>query len=215
VSSSPASPGDAPPYPEKCAPFRTREPLSEEQRKLATQFLPLAQTLANRYRFMGFNERDDLESAAYMALVEAAQTFDPARKVNFATYARHRIRGALRDYHTQTKSASWRGDRAERPVFKSLGKGAEQHGQVLCIQPDQPVGAMIESIDAVEDWLSRLPLIHSVACRYIYIYGKTQDEAAALLGCSKSFVSRMHRDAISWLIQDYQAASAGQKGEPS
>jgi RNA polymerase sigma factor (sigma-70 family) len=189
-------------------------PLGEEQRSLATTFLPLAQTLARHYRFLGQNECEELESAAYMALVEAAQTFDPARKVNFATYARHRIRGALRDYHNHLKSANWRGDKAERPVFKSLKKESEQRGQVLGKEPDLPVGAMLESIDAVEQWLSRLPLIHALACRYLYVNGKTQEEAAALLGCSKSFVSRLHREAIAWLTDDYQATRAERESAP-
>jgi RNA polymerase sigma factor (sigma-70 family) len=215
VSSSPAKRTHARSYPEKCAPLRAREPLTEEQRGLATKYLPLAQTLAIRYRFQRLDEREELESTAYMALVEAALTFDPGRNVNFATFARHRIRGALRDYQRRLLSYDWRGDEAERPVFKRLGKDTEQHGRVLGIEPDRPIGTEIESIEAVEEWLSRLPLIHAVACRYIYINGKSQDEAAALLGCSKSFLSRLHREAISWLIQDYQAARAGQERDPS
>jgi RNA polymerase sigma factor (sigma-70 family) len=169
----------------------------------------LAQSLAKHYRSLGRNEREELESAAYMALVEAAQAFDPARKVGFATFARHRIRGALRDHHSYLRSGSWRGDKAQRPVFKSLRKGAEQHGQVIGIQRDPPVGTQIEAIDAVEAWLSKLPLIHSLACRHIYINNMTQEQAAAQIGCSKSFVSRLHREAISWLLLDYQAAMAG------
>ena len=40
---------------------------------------------------------DELQSVAYLALVEAAQSFDPSRNVNFATFARLRIQGALLD----------------------------------------------------------------------------------------------------------------------
>ena len=38
-------------------------------------------------------EGEEFESAALMALVEAAQSFDPARNVKFATFARYRIWG--------------------------------------------------------------------------------------------------------------------------
>jgi RNA polymerase sigma factor (sigma-70 family) len=188
--------------------------LSDEQRQLATQFLPLAQKLARNYRYRQMHQRDEIESAAYMALVEAALYFDPARNVNFATFARHRIRGALRDYHHRVCVDHWRGDLPERPVFRRLGKGGEHHGEVLGIQPDRPIGYEIESIESVEDWLRRLPLVHAVVCRYIYINGKSQEEAAALLGCSKSFLSRLHREAIAWLLRDYQAVRAGRMRDP-
>ena len=42
-------------------------------------------------------ERDEFESAACLALVEAARSFDPTRNIRFATFARFRIRGALVD----------------------------------------------------------------------------------------------------------------------
>ena len=61
----------------------------------------------------------------------------------------------------------------------------------------------IESPDAVEDWLSHLPRAHAAACRLIYIDGKSQDEAAAEVGCSKSYLSRLHREAVTWLIRKY------------
>jgi len=215
TSPSPAYRGDGLPYPERCNPKGDRSPLTDEQRGLAIRYLPLARALARGYRIGRVDELEELESTAYVALVEAAQSFDPGRNVNFATFARHRIRGALRDYQRLLLSESWRGDPTQRPVFKSLGKNSEQHGWVLGVEPDRPVGAQIESTEAVEEWLRRLPQAHAVACRHIYIHGKSQDEVAALVGCSKSFLSRLHREAISWLIQDYQAARAGQERDPS
>jgi len=209
VSSSPANRGDGRPYPERCNPHGNRDPLSDEQRGLATRYLPLARALVERHRISRREEREELEATAYLALVEAAQTFDPARNVNFATFARHRIRGALRDYQLLVLSANWRGDPAQRPAFKSRGRAGEGKGRVFGVEPDRPIGSEIESTDAVEEWLRRLPKAHAVACRHIYIGGKSQDEVAELVGCSKSFLSRLHREAISWLIRDYQAARAG------
>jgi hypothetical protein len=140
VSASPANRGDGRPYPARCNPHRHRDSLTDEQRGLATRYLPMAQAIAKRYKFRRLEEREELEATAYLALVEAAQTFDRARNVNFATFARHRIRGALRDYQRLLLSESWRGDEAQRPVFKSLGTSTEQHGRVLGIEPDRPVG---------------------------------------------------------------------------
>lgn len=42
-------------------------------------------------------DRQDLESAAELGLVEAAQAFDPSRGVQFKTFAYYRIRGAVFD----------------------------------------------------------------------------------------------------------------------
>ena len=76
--------------------FRTR--LNEAQRDLATRYVPLAEMQANNFGTTHQLDPDELRSTAYLALVEAARTFDLSREVNFATFARHRIRGALRDY---------------------------------------------------------------------------------------------------------------------
>jgi RNA polymerase sigma factor (sigma-70 family) len=153
-------------------------------------------------------EQEELQSIAYLALVEAARTFDPSRNVNFATYARHRIRGALRDCRRNQVPTTWRGDRRHRAMSEKFGEHAEHHGQAVGIRPERPVGAQIEATEAVEKWLNRLPQAHAAACRHIYLDGKSQDEAAALVGCSKSFLSRLHREAISILMRDYQAARA-------
>jgi len=135
---------------------------------------------------LGPSEDEELQSAAYMALVEAALTFDPARKVNFATYARHRIRGALRDYQRLVLADGWKGDPAHRPVFETFRGDIEEYGRVLGAEQGSPVGAEMESTEAVEKWLRRLPRAQAAACRLIYLHGKSQDEAAALVGCSKS-----------------------------
>ncbi len=194
-----------------------RSPLTEEQQRLASQYLPLARSMAQRLARYWPAEREELESTAYMALVEAAQSFDPDRKVGFGTFARFRIRGALRDFQRLMNSAGGRGGRENPPVFQRLGKDAEEYGQVIGIQPDGPVGSDIEAIEAVEDWLGRLPRAHAAACRLIYVHGKSQEDAAAHVGCSKSYLSRLHREAITWLVHEARGAregSARTPGEP-
>ncbi|SRR5579883_2379484 len=201
-----APPAPVPParggnYPEKCNPQHGREPLTEDQRGLATRYMPLARALARRQRPVAF-DREELEAAAYMALVEAAQSFDPTRNVHFATYARHRIRGALRDSLRFRWDAGWSGAGPDAPVFQRLATGSDLRGWVIGKQPVPPTGAALETTEEVEHYLRRLPRVHAQACRFLYIDGKSQDEAAALLGCSKSYLSRLHRDAIDWLIRD-------------
>jgi RNA polymerase sigma factor (sigma-70 family) len=195
---------------EICACYSDGASMTEGQRDLAVRHLPLARAIAWRAVQVGTSEGEELEAAAYMALVEAALTFDPSRKVNFATYARYRIRGAIRDYRRLILSEGWRGDPAHRPVFETLRRNSEELGRVLGSEPDRPVGAELESTEAVERWLRRLPRTQAAACRLIYLHGMSQDEAAAFLGCSKSYMSRLHREAIARLIHEYHAACGSQ-----
>jgi RNA polymerase sigma factor (sigma-70 family) len=177
-----------------------RSGLNDDQRGLAMRYLPMAQSLANAFSLRQNVEREELRSTAYMALVEAARTFDPVRKVNFATFARHRIRGALRDYARFLLSENWRGKEALRPSFQSLFRRVEDHGRVLGIRSEIPAGTAIESMESLEAWLRCLPRTHAATCRLIYLGGKTQEEVAQLLGLSRGYVSRMHTESLSFLI---------------
>ncbi len=72
-----------------------RHPLSAVQQGLAVRYLPMARALAKPLKRTWPSESDEFESAACLALVEAAQSFDETRNVKFATFARYRIWGAL------------------------------------------------------------------------------------------------------------------------
>jgi len=170
--------------------------------------MPMAMALARQMTAVLPAEYEELLSAAYLALVEAAQTFDPVRNVNFSTYARHRVRGALQDYRRFLVAADWRGDKSRAPVFRPLKSTAELHGWVIGKQVPPPVGEEIEAIEAVEFWLRRLPPLQARVCRLIYIDGLSQDEVATVVGCSKSNISRLHNQAIAEIVRVFQAAHA-------
>jgi RNA polymerase sigma factor (sigma-70 family) len=138
-----------------------------------------------------------------LALAEAAQSYDPSRNVKFATFARYRIWGALRDVQRGFVTAGWRGDLDNAPTLGSLTYDAEEHGRVLGAEPDDEVGAELEAIDFVEGWLRKLPSRHAAACREIYLNGRTQGEAAKALGCSKSRLSYLHKEAIEILTDAF------------
>ncbi len=150
-------------------------------------------------RFPGAGE--EFQSAAFLALVEAAQSFDPSRNVNFATYARHRIRGALYDVYRELIGTTSTGARARARLERPLNDGWKSHGRVIGAEPDLPVGTDLEVLDTVENWIRRLPRVHALAFRHIYLDGKSQSEAAHLVGCSKWKLCRMHSQAITWLQQ--------------
>jgi RNA polymerase sigma factor (sigma-70 family) len=180
--------------------------LTPEQQLLATQHLALARSLVRRFKQTWRSEADDFESVAYVALVEAARLFDPDRNVKFSTFAHHRIRGALIDLQKKLIVSRYRNGSETSPTFQRLGDDTEQYGRVLCATPEEPVGTELEAVEAVESWLRTIPGSHARACRHIYIEGLSQDEVAERIGCSKSYVSKLHREALAWLTESVQRA---------
>ncbi|APW62375.1 sigma-70 family RNA polymerase sigma factor [Paludisphaera borealis] len=200
-------------YPAKCDPRKPRTPLNDDQRGLTVRYLPLAQILARRTARSWPAGSDEFQSAAFLALVEAAQAFDPSRNVDFATYARHRIRGALLDVQRELFARGWRGKADRIPRFQSLRADSETKGRVVGVQAEEPVGTDLEAADAIETWLKKLPARHATAFRHLYLDGKTVEEAAALAGCSKGAMSRLHRETLTWFHQAGRRSTTTMKPE--
>ncbi len=179
------------------------QPLTEVQRELASQYLPLARKLAKPLKTMFSQWRDDFESAACLALVEAARSFDPSRNIKFATFARFRIRGALTDVGREMELPGWDDSLGEAPDVVTLTPFNEEHGSVLVAVVPPPVGAETDDADAVEQILRKLPARHANVCRLYYLYGKTQAEIGEAMGCSQSEVTRLHRKSLDLLSEPY------------
>jgi RNA polymerase sigma factor (sigma-70 family) len=188
----------------KKRPRPPRAPLTEEQQGLAMRYLPMAKALAKPLKRAWPTEIDEFDSAACMALVEAAQSYDGSRNVKFATFARYRIWGALRDVQRGLITAGWQGDIENAPGLSSFTNNMEEHGLILGSEPDRPVEETIDAIDAVEYWLRKLPKHHAAACRQIYIHDQSQAGAANAIGCSKSRLSYLHKESIAMLNDSYR-----------
>ena len=180
----------------------SRDRLNEAQQELATRFLPLARGLSKPLKILFPHWRDEFESAACLALVEAARSFDPSRKIRFATFARFRIRGALMDVGRSMLLPGWE-DEENPPGLVTLTPYNEEHGKVLVASEPPAVGSDIDDIDAVEHWLRKLPKRHAIVCRMYYMYGKTQSEIAEVIGCSQSEITRLHKKSIDLLSEPY------------
>ena len=74
-------------------------PLTKEQQALVEGALHFMKVIAARLGQEWANRlpQDEILAVAAAALVEAAQTYDPAHGVPFTTFAYHRIRGAVLD----------------------------------------------------------------------------------------------------------------------
>ena len=70
------------------------------QQKLVEQYVPLANKLAfqKKRNLPLFIDVEDLKSAAYLGLVEAASRFNPELGIAFSTFAYPRVFGAIQDF---------------------------------------------------------------------------------------------------------------------
>ena len=93
-----------------------------------------------------------------------------------------------------------------------MPRNPEGKGRVLGADTAPPVGQEMEDIDAIEVLLKRLPARHARACRQVYLHGKTQHEAARVLGCSQSRFSYIHREAMSILNGSWKGQVLGGDG---
>jgi RNA polymerase sigma factor (sigma-70 family) len=188
--------------------------LTAAQQELAAQYVPLARALARPMKATWPMAWEEFESAACLALVEAARTFDPRRKFLFTTYARARILGAMRDVHRRMAKRHAREEAGMRPHFHRLANDPELNLKLYDIHPDPPIGHDLESVEEVERWLARVPARHAAACRLIYVNGLSQVEAAERLGCSQSRLSCLHREALSMLNGSWYPSPDADQDEP-
>ncbi|MCS6951541.1 MAG: FliA/WhiG family RNA polymerase sigma factor [Bryobacterales bacterium] len=121
--------------------------------QLVLQHLPLVKAIAVRVHenLPVHVELDDLVHAGILGLFDAAKKFNPAKKVAFASYAKHRIKGAildslrqldwasrdLRRRHKQIEAATrdlaavLQRNPTEAEVAEKLGVGAERWRQMM------------------------------------------------------------------------------------
>jgi len=73
--------------------------LTPEQERVLLEHLPIVRYLARRIheRLPQYVDIEDLVSAGVVGLMDAFSKFDPAKKVQFRSYAQFRIRGAILD----------------------------------------------------------------------------------------------------------------------
>ena len=115
------------------AAFGAQMPNSEQER-LLLEHLPIVRFLARRIheRLPHHIDVEDLVSAGVIGLMDAFTKFDPAKKVQFRTYAQFRIRGAILD---SLRTLDW-----SPRELRRKGRAVEEAIRVLTARLGRPPG---------------------------------------------------------------------------
>jgi len=108
--------------------------LTPEQEKVLLEHLPIVRFLARRIheRLPQHVDIEDLVSAGVVGLMDAFAKFDPAKKVQFRSYAQFRIRGAILD---SLRTLDW-----SPRELRRKGRAVEEAIRVLTARMGRPPG---------------------------------------------------------------------------
>ncbi|MDA8291393.1 MAG: FliA/WhiG family RNA polymerase sigma factor, partial [Actinomycetota bacterium] len=107
----------------------TRDPRARDE--LVTAYFPLVKHLSRRIASSLSNhvDLDDLEGYAAEGLLDAVDRYDSTRGAQFATFAAHRIRGAIYDGIRRTDWAPRSVRRKEREIRSNFARLCAEHGR--------------------------------------------------------------------------------------
>lgn len=178
--------------------------------ELIEQHLNFARALAHKLhqRLPGCVDVEELESDAYLGLLQTARSFDAGHGVLFRTYAARRINGAMLDGLRQRS-----GGRRKIPLPPVQSLDAEIHGHGggqprmaladLIADDSDPVGTEMELRDEAQFVMRRLDRSARTQLLDRHVEGLLQKDIGQKLGISASAVSqRMKR--IRLLIGEIQ-----------
>jgi len=168
---------------------------------------------------------DDLRSFGREGLLQAARTFDESRGVPFRRWANLRIRGAMIDGVRQWGSLPRRIYRELRAIAAAdrvqatydeedaanpaaTPEAAPQEGLDVPSPDETPeqLAMTSELIERVKGVLPLLPASERALVERHYFGDQTLDQAAASLGLSKSWGSRLHARAIESIARHLRRA---------
>jgi hypothetical protein len=154
--------------------------------KLVLEYVPFAENLAAQKKksLPNFIDLEDLKSAAYLGLVEAANRFDDKQNIAFSTFAYSRISGAIYDYLRE--QSFFKGK--FYPVI-SLNDSSNQENFALiqtvsCKQKDETE----ENFEVITLGLDEQA---KAILKYYFIYEYSMKEVGDLVGISESRVSQL------------------------
>lgn len=142
--------------------------------QLAEMYMPLAESMAkSRSRNLPANiTLDEVKSAAFLGLSDAAHRYEPDRGVPFASYARIRIAGEITEF--------FRGSRYDSVEPKDTASREEQ--------------TLVETEDFFDFVSSQIGEPDGKLLRMYYLDGKSLKEVGQARGVSESRASQILKD---------------------
>ena len=174
----------------------------EARSKIIEGNLRLAIHIARKYQNTGLNV-EDLFSMATIGLIKAVNSFKLDKEVKFATYATRCMENEILMFlrrnkkHAQTKSLE--------DILNIDSEGSQL--TIADVTPDTSIedfALMFNDRDNEKDLvyaLDKLPAHHRRIVQLRYFEGKTQVEAAEILGISQSYVARLGQRALRAIRQ--------------
>jgi RNA polymerase sigma-B factor len=149
-----------------------------DRERAVRRYLPLARSLAHRYRHTG-EPMDDLEQVACIGLLKAIDRFDPERGVAFSSFAVPTILGELRR-HFRDRTWALRVPRALQELSLRLETARDALTPALGRQPT--IAELSEHLDASEEQILQTLELASAQRTDPLDGGEDDDAARAMPG---------------------------------
>lgn len=167
--------------------------------------LKISRRYAKRWRKLS----DEFESAAYVAIVEAASTYDQEKGATFITHMGKRTHGAMLDVLRAYMPGGYR--RANREIVPNVGRldeigiDDESRYATWMIYDVEPIGWEIEFHDYLDDLTKGLTPAEKEVIRGTYGRASRSPfkDAADRVGLSPPRMSQVYAEAIERLIYSH------------
>lgn len=181
-------------------------PLSPERSLLAARYVALARSIAKPFKANHPRFRDEIDSAAMMALVEAAESYREGSGVKFSSWAAQIVRFRVADASRPPRPPGFKNKRKRMPKTFTAGGFRTWNGNgdgdggrdpvkwiengIECRDPRDDL-ALVDGRDAADRLLRKLPAKNREPLRLMAAEGLTQQGAADRLGWTQAEVSRL------------------------
>lgn len=165
-----------------------------ERNKLIENYLPLAKKIVKQKRIPSFISKDEVLSAAYFGLIDAAIKYNPDF-CSFGTYARIRIEGQIKDYLRKLNKNNIR--ESESLYFKDENsQEIERFGK----------NDVDDATEFLEDAVKNLDEVDKVIFTMYYGDGASLKEIGNIINLSESRVSQILKKSRN-IVKEYLGAA--------
>ena len=184
----------------------------EAKRVLVERNLRLVAHIVKKYssNYQNSKEMDDLISIGTIGLIKAIDSFDTNKGIRLATYAAKCIDNEILMFFRNTK-------KTKGEVFLQDPIGVDKEGNEICLidilssDSDSVLEAVENSLQVKELYKKMSDVLSPrekeiIQMRYGLLDGdiKTQREIAGILGISRSYVSRIEKNALKKLNKEFK-----------